>query len=74
MLSACLDVAFNAAVLIDSPQLQGSICLGWLLMPEVQNVVTTYAERFLEQVETQVHLGVKGYDIQKPGLIIGNWK
>ena len=54
MLSGCLDAAFSAASLIDVPQMQGSACLGWILMPEVQQVVTTYAERFLEQVATQV--------------------
>ena len=32
----------------------GYSCLGWVLMPEVQSVVTDYAERFLEQVAVQV--------------------
>lgn len=54
VLSGCLEAAFSAAHLIDSPQLQGSSCLGWVMVPEVQLVVTTYAERFIEQVGAQV--------------------
>lgn len=56
MLAGCLDAAFQAAHSIDSPQLQGSSCLGWTLMPEVQQVVSAYSERFLEQVGAQVKL------------------
>jgi hypothetical protein len=54
VLSGCLEAAFSAAHLIDTPQLQGSTCLGWVLVPEVQTVVTAYAERFLDQVGAQV--------------------
>lgn len=54
VLSGCLESAFAAAHLIDSPQLQGSSCLGWVMVPEVQLVVTNYAERFIEQVGAQV--------------------
>ena len=54
VLSGCLEGAFRAAHYIDGPQLQGSSCLGWILIPEVQLVVTAYAERFLEQVGAQV--------------------
>lgn len=36
VLSGCLEAAFSAAHLIDSPQLQGSSCLGWVMVPEVQ--------------------------------------
>jgi hypothetical protein len=54
VLTGCLEAAFAAAHLIDSPQLQGSSCLGWVMVPEVQTVVTSYAERFMEQVGAQV--------------------
>jgi hypothetical protein len=56
VLSGCLEAAFTAAHLIDTPQLQGSSCLGWVLVPEVQTVITAYAERFLDQVGAQVRL------------------
>jgi hypothetical protein len=49
-----LDAAYRAASLLDSPHLQGSTCLGWLLLPEVEKVILGYTEHFLEQVCAQV--------------------
>ena len=50
----CLDVAFACSTKLDSASLQGASCLGWLLLPELQHILSGYTEDVLRGCREQV--------------------
>lgn len=52
--ASCLETAFAEARVMDRLQLQSTPCLGWILLPEVQQFVSSYAEEFVREIAGQV--------------------
>lgn len=52
--ASCLESAFSEARSMDRLQLQSTPCLGWVLLPEIQQFVSSYAEEFIKEIAGQV--------------------
>ena len=48
-----LDFAFSEATKLDTSGLQGASCLSWLLLPELQHIITIYAEDVMRDCREQ---------------------
>lgn len=72
--SSCLETAFAEARAMDRLQLQSTPCLGWILLPEVQQFVSSYAEEFVREIAGQVRqetwapVAPKYFSVVMPGL------